>query len=604
MSDTRSGSAAAAFGCLVGFVAFVDLVRLVRVDVLLDADPAWAIPRLLLTLGVVIGAAAAGILAARAFLAWSRTDPAAGPLAPIALGRGQLAALAALALVFGAAVRYAWLARVPSAVWYDEVLPIAPSLALQGRPGDFADSIRVLWPAHAAVGVLYLEGFRALLHAMGTTVFSMRFAGALEGSLSIVTAMLLARALLPRGGAALAGLALAGMRWQIIIARFGWNGLALAPIVDLATLALIRARRRSSLAAAAAGGLIAGLGAHVYLGAWIAVVGLGGFVLWPTPQPVALRRRVAMGLFVGLGFLATASPIFFLKQGRERSYFVRASDQNLLKDITRKKTWLVPFAIVADSLQSPWFVPDPDVRQDLPVSRLGWILGIPFAVTVLGAFARPRQDLSALLFTQGAAALLACLRWGSPGHPNGFRFVYLTTLTAVAVAAGVLWLLGLLSPSRRRVGAIAAVGLLAVGAVLGARDAVLRWGEARSTFVAYWGESTLVGRARLRWSRYGNVELDVPSPHSSLVADAIRDYALDPDAKQPGLAAAPQREHCFRIVSARLAPSPDERRVELIRDAWGEDHGQVLAGRCPAGQSLSKGRSLSANAPAPPPPPP
>ena len=249
--------------------------------------------------------------------------------------------------------------------------PDHAGLALEGRPGDFADSIRVLWPAHAAVGVLYLEGFRAVLRALGTTVFSMRFAGAVEGCLSIVTAMLLARALLPRGGAALTGLAFAGMRWPIIIARFGWNGLALAPIVDLATLALVRARRRSSLAAAAVGGLIAGLGAHVYLGAWIAVVALGGFVLWPTERPVLLRRRVAMALFVGLGFLATASPIFFLKQGRERSYFVRASDQNLLKDVARKKSWLVPFSIVADSVQSPWFVSDPDVRQDLPVSRLG-----------------------------------------------------------------------------------------------------------------------------------------------------------------------------------------------------------------------------------------
>ena len=331
------------------------------------------------------------------------------------------------------------------------------------------------------------------------------------------------------------------------------------------------------------GGLIAGLGAHVYLGAWIAVVALGGFVLWPTERPVPLRRRVAMALFVGLGFLATASPIFFLKQGRERSYFVRASDQNLLKDVARKKSWLVPFAIVADSVQSPWFVPDPDVRQDLPVSRLGWILGVPFAVTLLCAFARPRRDLSALLFAHAGAALLACLRWGSPGHPNGFRFVYLSTLTAVAAAAGVLWLLGLLRPAGRRLGALAAVGLLAVGAVLGARDAVLRWGEARSTFVSYWGESTLVGRARLRWSRYGHVELDVPEPHSSLVSDAVYDYALDPDALRPRLAQRPPRERCFRIVGARIAPSPDERRVELLRDAWGEDHGQVLARGCGGG---------------------
>jgi hypothetical protein len=577
-----SPRAAAVFGGLVGFVTGVDLVRLVRVDVLLDPDPSWALPRLLLTLGVVMGAVAAAALAATGFLAWSRTPSAGNPLHPLALGRATLATVAFLALAFGVAARFAWLARIPSTVWYDEILPIAPSLALSGRTGDFADSIRVLWPAHAAVGVLYLEGFRTVLHVFGTNVFSMRFAGALEGSLSIVTAMLLARALLPRGGVALTALALAGLRWQLIIARFGWNGLALAPIVDLATLALIRARRRSSLAAAAAGGLIAGLGAHVYLGAWIAIVGLGGFVLWPTETAVPLRRRIALGLVVGLGFLATASPIFLLKQGRERSYFVRASDQSLMKDIVRRKSWLVPFEVVADSVQAPWLVPDPDLRQDLPVSRLGWILGVPFALTVLCAFARPKRDLSALLFAHAGAALLACLRWGAPGHPNGFRFVYLSTLTAVAAAAGALCLLGLLAPPHRRAGAFAALGLFAIGAALGARDAVLRWGQARTTFVAYWGESTLIGRAALRWERYGPVRIDVPLPHSSLVIDAVREYALDPDAMPPAAAMAKAGERCFRIVEAAIAPAPDERRVETIRDAWGEPHGQVLARGCGA----------------------
>ncbi len=584
--ERGSPGAAALFGALIAFVSGIDLIRLVRADVLTDSDPSWVLPRLLLTLGVLLGSAGAGGLAAFGFLRFSRAPSSTRPLEPLPLGGKTLTLLACAALAFGVLVRFAWLARIPPTVWYDELLPIAPSLALSGRPGDFADAIRILWPAHAAVGVLYLEGYRGILQALGTTLFAVRLPGALEGSLSIATAMLLARALLPRGGAALAGLALAGLRWQIIIARFGWNGLAIAPVIDLATLALVRARRRSSLAAAAAGGLIAGVGAHFYLGAWIAVVGLAGFALWPSERPVALRRRVAMALFVGIGFLATASPVFFLKKGREQSYFVRGSDQNLLKDIQRKKSWLVPFSIVADAFQAPWFIADPDLRQDLPKSRLGWILGIPVGATLLLAFARPTRDLSALLFAHSGAALLAVLRWGSTGHPNGFRFVYLTTLTAVAAAGGILWLLGFLRPHARRLGAIAAFGLLGIGAFLGARDALFRWGEAPSTFATYWGESTLIGRAAIRWQRYGLVELDSTLAYSPLVVHAVRDYRLDPDAKRIEsaffLSSLPARAgaRCFRIADPRSSVLTGERRVETIRDAWGRDHGMVLARPC------------------------
>jgi len=49
----RSGKTAAVlFGGAVAFVAGVQLVRAIRPALLLDPDPAWAVPRFLLWLGL------------------------------------------------------------------------------------------------------------------------------------------------------------------------------------------------------------------------------------------------------------------------------------------------------------------------------------------------------------------------------------------------------------------------------------------------------------------------------------------------------------------------------------------------------------------------
>ncbi|MGH9318086.1 MAG: hypothetical protein ACRD1P_13385 [Thermoanaerobaculia bacterium] len=592
-AETRSPGSprrAVAFGLLVWFVVIVDAIRFVRPDLLTSPETSWAIPRLVLTVLVIAASSSAGILAAAGFLLWSQTSRSSDPLEPLPVSRKALGLVALAALVFGALVRFAWLDQIPPAIWFDEVLPIRPSLALEGRWRDYSDAIRILpmeGKPQAFIGVVYLEAYRLGLRALGTTVLAIRLPGALEGTISLVTAFFLGWTLLPRGGAAVTALVLGGLRWQIILARFGWNGLALAPITDIATLLLVRARRRLSLGAAAAGGLVAGVGAHVYLGSWIVAVALVVFLLWPQVREVAIRRRVALALLFCLGFLVAASPILLLKKNRRSPYFGRASDQSFLLDLQRTNNWMIPFTVIADSFQAPWFIPDPVRRQDLPESRLGWIIGIPVALALLRAFRFPRDELSALLLAHAGAALAASLRWGFPGHPNGFRFLYLTTVTAVAAAAGTLGLVGLFARRRRRFATIAALGLLGAAAVLGARDALFRWGESRDTFDAYGGESTLVGRAEIRWRRYGRVRLDPRLSYSSVVVDAIREYGLDPEEERArtlffrSTLPAGRENRCFRITDPPTTPGDGERRVEGLRDGWGREHAVVFASRCP-----------------------
>lgn len=575
------------FGFLAAFVAALDLIRLLRADLLLSPEPSWAVPRLLLSLLVIGASAGAGVLAAGGFYFWSRGASAGARLEGLPLSRRTLGVLFVAALALGVFLRVAWLDRVPPVIWSDEIVPLRPSLALVGKLGELAEPIRMMptdGTTLAVAGVGYLEAYRLMLVALGTTLFAVRLSGALAGMLSLVTAVLLARALLPRGGGTLAGLALAGLRWQLILGRFAWNALALAPIVDLATLLLIRARRRSSILAAAGAGLVAGIGAYVYLGAWIAAAALGAFLLWPRVEE-GLRRRMGLALAFGLGFLVIASPILLRGAKVRASYFGRAADQNLFVDFHRTKSFLMPFFVVADSLQAPWLLPDPLRRQDLPMSRLGWILGIPVAVAFLRAFRLPREELSSLLFAHAGAAMAASSRWGFPGHPNGYRFLYLTTITAVAASAGTLWLIQRTGVSFRRAAALAAAGLLTIASVAGGVQA-LRWGESRDTFDAYVGRYTLFGRSALRWRREGSVVVEPRLLRSTIVIAAVLDFDLDPEYRRAErMFGASSREsgraaRCFRIGDRETKPRPGERPVEVIGDAWGRDYGIVLASRC------------------------
>ena len=583
MSDRAVRRASAIAGALAAFVAGVDLLRALRPALLVDPEPAWAAPRLLLGLAVAAGAAAAGALAAGAFALWARLPAARAPLRPLALRRGSLVLLAAGAVAAGAALRFAALSRVPEPLWVDDVSLIPAALELRGRPSDFADAIRpapygVARP-YGSVGVLYLEAYRASLRRFGATVFGVRFPSALAGSLSIATGALLGSALLPAGGGALTALALAGMRGHLILSRWSWNMIALVPLVDLATLLLVRARRRRSPFSAAAGGAVAGVGAHVYLAAWPAAAALGLFALWPAEAAERPHERIRRAALFGLAFAVVAAPIFLLRAGRTAPYFARASDHNVRLEIARSGSLLPPFAAAADTLSAPWLVPDPIARHDLPDrSRLGLLLGIPAAIALGRALLRPREPLSALLLAHAAAVLAATVAGGQADHPNGARFAYLTTLAALCAAAGLMWLAGLAPERRRRAAALAAAGALAVAAALGARDALVVWPDRAETFDGFHGQDTLIGRAAARWDRYGRVEVSGGLGHSPLTIGGVRRWRLDPPATAPSAAPAATRLR-VRIASPGQAGLPFERRVEIVRDGSGKDWAEVWARR-------------------------
>jgi hypothetical protein len=230
------------------------------------------------------------------------------------------------------------------------------------------------------------------------------------------------------------------------------------------------------------------------------------------------------------------------------------------------------FAAVADSLTAPWLGVDPFARNDLPgKTRLGWILGIPVAVAFGRSLLRPRETFSALLLVHAAAALAASIAGGHAGLPNGYRFGYLSTVTAVAAAGGILSILGWVPPARRRAAALAAIGLVAFSGALAARDALLRWPARPETFDDFHGEDTLLARAQLRWERYGGVRLAPELVHSLITVEGIRRYRLDPDLAADARTGGGTPGRDFRIVPPGVSGRPGERLVERIGDAWGRE---------------------------------
>jgi hypothetical protein len=571
-------------GLAVALVAAANMVRWIRIGLLIDPEVSWALPRFVLGIAAITVTAASAGLAVALIRIGARWLGAEARPEPLGFRPLTLALVSAGALAGGTFLRFVDLSRRPNWLFVDDLSLIAPALALKGSFRDFADSIRAVpfgvSSIYGSVGVLYLECFRVALRLFGTTVFGVRFLSAFAGAFSLVTAALLARALLPKGGATLAAMVLAGLRWHLILSRWAWVMIFLAPVVDVATLLLIRARRRGNLPLAAAAGLVAGLGCHVYLAAWVAGAALLGFSFWPvSARPVsrAVHGRLALLFVAGFGF--AVAPLFWLREGRIGSYFARASDHNLLREIRRTHSALPGLSAAADGLTGPWITADPSTRNDLPdKSRLGWIIGIPVLVALVHALLTPGRELSGFLLLHSGAAMAATIAGGEALNPNGARFAYLTSVTAVAASAGILLLLALAPVAHRRLATIAAMGLVAVSGTLGARDALVRWPQARETFAGFFGQDTLLGRSMARWESYGNVEIAPGLSHSAVEVEAIRRYRLDPDGS---LYAHPVREgeRSFRIIAPRGAAKPGERLVERISDPWGVPWGVVLGER-------------------------
>ena len=571
MTIPEGRRSAVLLGGVVAFVAAVNLIRQIRLDLLLSPESSWLFPRLLLGVAVVSGSAAAGGITAALFSLWSRARISAAPLERLPVARLWLIGIAGAAVLAGAAARLASLDSVPEGLWVDEVAEIRPALALSGRLSDFADSIRPVpfgQTPTGTVGVLYLELFRGILRLFHPGVFSLRLPATLAGIASLITAGLLARRLLPSGGAVLTVLVLSGLNWHLALSRLCWVAIVIAPLVSIATLIILLARARENSILAAFAGLVIGAGAHIYLSAWVGATALLALTLWPLhSSPSGPRSRFKIPVFFAVGFVVAVSPLFLLHENGPSPSFLRTRHVNVLNEVRYWQSPMPVFEAAADGLTGPWH--SPPWRRWPGNVRLGAILASLLAVGFFRALRRPRDEFSAVLLSQSVAPLAATVLGGHRGVPNGFRFGYLSELSAVAISGGACWILLSIPASGRRIAAIVLIGILSASSIFGIRRFFL---EQEGPAGDPSGQDTLVARAALRWERYGIIEFDPGLIHSHGMVDAIRRYRLDPRGSTLDKETASSAENRnFRIARPDTIPRSGERRVEILpgRDNWG-----------------------------------
>ena len=121
MKDQWDSRAAVIVGLASSFVVSVYLVQALRPALLTDADPGWALPRLLLWLFLIAATATAGGAAGALFLLWSRSRLAAPVLRRFPASPRTTTSIAVAALAVGVFLRVAFLGRLPIPFTNDEV---------------------------------------------------------------------------------------------------------------------------------------------------------------------------------------------------------------------------------------------------------------------------------------------------------------------------------------------------------------------------------------------------------------------------------------------------------------------------------------------------
>jgi hypothetical protein len=223
---------------------------------------------------------------------------------------------------------------------------------------------------------------------------------------------------------------------------------------------------------------------------------------------------------------------------------------------------------------------DPSPWQDVPRPRLGWLLGIPVAVALARALLSPARELSGFLLAHCAAAFAASVASGTVMQPNGFRFAYLTTVTGVAAAAGLMALVSAFPRSARRAASLAACGALLVSGALAARSVFSEWAPRLEVLDGFSGRDNLLARTALLWEPVGTVRVDprlALSPVTVGLVRGVRRADLPPSRGS----ARDRRVRVFRIVPAGEGLRSGERVVERISDPWGKNWAVVLGEKRP-----------------------
>ncbi len=415
--------------CLAVFVFIQALAALVRADhvevLTWWTRETWLLLILLWAKNLLLAALAAGL----AVLVFRFVEKARGASreAGDAGWTRALALSAGAALVVGAALRWVWPSVIPPAQFSDTFSELervlrdpagAPWIGTTPFPGAPNDQISNLYAriAHASV-VAFGGGETGLLSV-----------AALPGTLLLPAVLWLG---LEAGGPAVGVLALwlavfAG--WPLNVARWGFTGAAMLPLVAAGLAALLTGHRTGRAAWGLLAGACLGLSLHTHPGAW---AGVGVLALWGIFRIASVpadRRLVAATALAGALLLAPFAWGFVRDPSRLGGHLRDVHLQKPVRDVSAPAgaggAGLVRRLAYNALHYSALFTgaADPNLRHG-PTStgKLPLLLGL---AALLGAVAAFRPGASAaeralLVFTAGS--LLAGILSDPGAAPNSFR---------------------------------------------------------------------------------------------------------------------------------------------------------------------------------------
>lgn len=199
------------------------------------------------------------------------------------------AALLLVIVVLGGCLRFYQLDRLPPGLYTDEAFYALDALDVQ------AGARPIYFPANNGREPLFIYLLAASVTAFGRTPLAVRFPAAVLGTLDIVAAYALGRALFGRRVGLMAAALTAGCLWALALSRIGLRATTLPPLAALMLACAAygwQTRRRWLIALA---GALCGLCFYTYLAARLIPLPLIAFgIFWYSARAVRGAMRGAM----------------------------------------------------------------------------------------------------------------------------------------------------------------------------------------------------------------------------------------------------------------------------------------------------------------------
>jgi hypothetical protein len=353
-----------------------------------------------------------------------------------------LAALLSLAL----AVRAVDLEHIPANLGGDEGTQGVAAIELLGPP--LGNPFATGW---FSVPTMSFLAYGIALRVFGESVAGLRALSALVGTITVLTAFLLARELWGRRVAWMTGIALACCHYHVHFSRLGSNQIFDGLFMTLALWLFVRALRSRSRLLFALTGAVTGLGWYTYFGARLVGIVLAVYVAWRAVVEYRFVARYGRLLLISLcAALVVLAPLLVYYVERPADLVSRSRQVSIFasgwlereQQITGRSATSLLLEQFWKAISAFNYTLDPTFWYHSSVPLLDFVGGVLFVLGLVWAMAHCRGPANGLLLIWFWLAL--GLGWVlTENPPSSQRMTVIAPALAVLIGLGLNWLMAL-----------------------------------------------------------------------------------------------------------------------------------------------------------------